>query len=400
MNPSVVGWIDKQLILLNKSNQSPSNDNIYKAILESGFIYGISINLITPQPRFLHEWTIEEKTKVNLFDGLAYIYMERYNNLQGFTLTALNFYQKLLGINEDKEANQRKVSNSLEKIIHDRIKTNDSLLQKTFSATLINALLYIDIITFDAFVKNEQPPLDYASKFEFNVLGTISLATSNRHYQKGKEKSVFQLFQKSLRYHSFHSQAINSLESLQLQDITKNLEKDYLIDLSSLILYDERLLNDKPALNFLQDLAEKLNFSKEKLADSQAHLNRFMTDHKSQIPFFSDNGPFKNLYDHTSNMVHTVVLRNKKRLSIEISNNKDLLLLLGKSTYKDLNREERKRIKSQLLDICKTVPSLAVFLLPGGSLLLPLLIHFIPELLPSIFDENRIESAKDDDLEL
>ncbi|MGB3773893.1 MAG: LETM1 domain-containing protein, partial [Leeuwenhoekiella sp.] len=138
----------------------------------------------------------------------------------------------------------------------------------------------------------------------------------------------------------------------------------------------------------------------EKLADSQAHLNRFMTDHKSQIPFFSDNGPFKNLYHHTSNMVHTVVLRNKKRLGIEISNNKDLLLLLGKSAYKDLNREERKRIKSQLLDICKTVPSLAVFLLPGGSLLLPLLIHFIPELLPSIFDENRIEGAEDDDLEL
>jgi len=43
------------------------------------------------------------------------------------------------------------------------------------------------------------------------------------------------------------------------------------------------------------------------------------------------------------------------------------------------------------LDICKTIPSLTIFLLPGGAILLPLLVKLIPKLLPSAFDENRID---------
>jgi hypothetical protein len=65
-----------------------------------------------------------------------------------------------------------------------------------------------------------------------------------------------------------------------------------------------------------------------------------------------------------------------------------LVVLLRKSTLSELSYEEKKKVKKQLLDICKSVPSLTIFLLPGGGLLLPLLIKFIPQLLPSAFNEN------------
>jgi len=65
-----------------------------------------------------------------------------------------------------------------------------------------------------------------------------------------------------------------------------------------------------------------------------------------------------------SRTVSILILRNKKRLIKEISESKDLMVLLGQS-------------------------SLAIFILPGGSLLLPLLIKFIPQLLPSAFNENK-----------
>ena len=64
------------------------------------------------------------------------------------------------------------------------------------------------------------------------------------------------------------------------------------------------------------------------------------------------------------------------------------MYLLAQSTSRDLDAEEKKKVKKQLLDICKSVPSLTIFLLPGGSLLLPILIKFIPQLLPSAFNEN------------
>ena len=68
--------------------------------------------------------------------------------------------------------------------------------------------------------------------------------------------------------------------------------------------------------------------------------------------------------------------------------------MISKSTITDLSKEEQKQLQEQLLDIFKTIPSLAIFLLPGGALLLPFVIKFIPKLLPSAFDDNRIEDEE------
>jgi len=80
--------------------------------------------------------------------------------------------------------------------------------------------------------------------------------------------------------------------------------------------------------------------------------------------------------------------RNKRRLIVELNQSKELVILLKKSTYKKLTDEEKERVKSQLIDILKGIPAFAVFMLPGGILLLPLLIKLIPEILPSSFRED------------
>src|SRR5690606_14678537 len=92
-------------------------------------------------------------------------------------------------------------------------------------------------------------------------------------------------------------------------------------------------------------------------------------------------------------MVSKLIKRNRKRLQKEIQESKELMKLLSKSTVESLSEEEQKRVQGQLLDIFKTIPSLAIFMLPCGMLLLPIVIKFIPKLLPSAFDDNRIENA-------
>ena len=116
--------------------------------------------------------------------------------------------------------------------------------------------------------------------------------------------------------------------------------------------------------------------------------NDFILNYKNEIPYFNYSNPVKHFYDQTTQNVEVLITRNKKRLYKELSESKELMLLLAKSTHRDLDEKEKKKVKKQLLDICKTVPSLTVFLLPGGSLLLPILIKFIPKLLPSAFNEN------------
>lgn len=72
----------------------------------------------------------------------------------------------------------------------------------------------------------------------------------------------------------------------------------------------------------------------------------------------------------------------------EINESKELIKLLRKSTRYKLSDEEKLKVKSQLFDILKGIPAFAIFLLPGGALLLPLMIKLIPSLLPSAFREK------------
>ncbi len=89
--------------------------------------------------------------------------------------------------------------------------------------------------------------------------------------------------------------------------------------------------------------------------------------------------------------IKALLQKNKLRLYQELSQSKEAMQLIKKSTTLKLSKEEKEKIKIQLLDICKSIPALAVFLLPGGALLLPLLIKLIPDILPSAFRDDPLK---------
>jgi hypothetical protein len=90
----------------------------------------------------------------------------------------------------------------------------------------------------------------------------------------------------------------------------------------------------------------------------------------------------------TIDEIKELLHKNKLRLYQELSQSKEAMFLIKKSTRTSLSEEEKLKIKIQLLDICKAIPAFAVFMLPGGALLLPLLIKLIPDILPSAFKEE------------
>jgi len=89
----------------------------------------------------------------------------------------------------------------------------------------------------------------------------------------------------------------------------------------------------------------------------------------------------------TKQEITILLQKNKNSLVQELHESKELVVLLTISTTRKLNDEEKGKVKEQLLDICKSIPAFTVFMLPGGALLLPLLIKAIPNLLPSAFRE-------------
>ena len=78
----------------------------------------------------------------------------------------------------------------------------------------------------------------------------------------------------------------------------------------------------------------------------------------------------------------------------ELKESKELVSLIKKSTTTELTKKEKELVKDQFMDILKSVPSIGIFLLPGGALLLPLILKIVPDLMPSAFKENELDNKK------
>ena len=80
--------------------------------------------------------------------------------------------------------------------------------------------------------------------------------------------------------------------------------------------------------------------------------------------------------------------KNKKRLEKELKQNKELLSLLFKYTHTKLSDKEKDQMKDQLIEVFRTIPAFAIFLLPGGLILLPIVAKLIPDIMPSSFRKD------------
>jgi hypothetical protein len=93
--------------------------------------------------------------------------------------------------------------------------------------------------------------------------------------------------------------------------------------------------------------------------------------------------------DKVADRVSTAVTQNLGALVTEIRETGELGTLLTRAAAgQRLSAEEKRKIRSQLIDLAKAVPALALFAAPGGSLLLPVLVKLLPfNLLPSAWEK-------------
>ena len=394
INASASGWIDK-FFSDQKSITIPvieSADNFYSNTRNTGFIYGYIVSLDTQNAIDTVGWTEDEISKVALLNSLFEVYKinTKDSHPDNFILKVVAFYNEIhpQGFNLLKKIlPNNSTSIDLEKIIDGRIQTNIDIINKQFSHVLTNALLFIDVLAFNYYLTHETIPEKYIKKIEETIIGIVSLALKIKSNKTNYDDLLIKLLEASVRFSTFSNISIKNLEELKLDYFTLDLEKYYLIDLAGMALWSDEKIEKNEAF-FLHHLAEIMSVSDQFVENSILNTNAFITKYKEEIPYFKYSNPVKHFFDHTTQNVEVLISRNKNRLFKEISESKELMLLLAKSTRRDLDEKEKKKVKKQLLDICKTIPSLTIFLLPGGSLLLPILIKFIPKLLPSSFNEN------------
>ena len=398
INPSANGWIDK-FFFKQKNLPIPVIENpelFYKKIRETGFIYGHIVSFETPNPIITKGWLESEVSKVALLNSLFGIYRltTNENNPENFIAKVVSFYNEMNpdGFNLFKKVlPESSPSLNLEKIIDNRVQTNIDIISKNFSHILTNALLFIDVLAFRQYLIHGKIPEKYLKKIEEAIINLVSFALKTKSVKSKYDDLLIKLFESSVRYTKFSKVNVQStnfgMEQLELDYFTNELEKKYLIDMAGMALWSDGVIEKNEAY-FLHKLAELMAVSDDFVNESIEKTNAFITKYKAEIPYFNYSNPVKHFYDQTTQTVVKLITRNKNRLIKEIIESKELMLLLAYSTKRDLDEKEKKKVRKQLLDICKTIPSLTIFLLPGGSLLLPILIKFIPTLLPSSFNEN------------
>lgn len=397
INPSMHGWIDK-FFLKQKPSLFPAeihSRTFYTNVRKTGFIYGHIVSFDTPYPIQTKGWLTNEVSKVALLNTLYGVYglTTNQDNREKFIDKAVSFYNEMnpQGFNPFKLVlPDGSPSLNLEKIIDSRVQTNIDIISKNFSHIVTNALLFIDVLAFRQYLIHGKIPDKYLKKIEEAIISIVSLALKTKTTKSKYDDLLIKLFESSVRYSKFSKVNIKNLEELKLEYFTAELEKSYLIDMAGMALWSDGIIENNEAY-FLHKLAELMDVPDDFVIESIDKTNEFITNYKNEIPYFKYSNPVKHFYDQTTLSVVTLITRNKNRLVKEIVQSKELMLLLAYSTRRDLDEKEKKKVRKQLLDICKTVPSLAIFLLPGGSLLLPIFIKFIPTLLPSAFNENLDE---------
>lgn len=389
MNPSASGWVKKLLKHIQDQHAFLDYDNtsLYQILKESGFIYGSNIALIEPSIDAL-DFTDEELCKVNLVLTLYYVH-HKNEEKTNFVSSLVDFYRE---ISEHKASffeellGLRKSAALLEKIIHKRIHIDDNFITQNFNHFIVNALLFVDVLAYNNFLKSGTLSKSYIENIEAAIDVIVFKVFDLKSEKTEYDLKLIKLIESSLRFHnnnpSDYSKAIYSINS--------ELEKKYIIDIVCMASWSDRFI-DQEEVNFLNQLKTDLEINNEVIDTSIDDINQFYLSNKDKIAFLNSKNLVQSFYDNSSKLVNKLIKRNSKRLLKELKESKDVMLLLTQSTTRKLTDEEQKQIQNQLLDIFKSIPSLAIFILPGGMLLLPLVVKLIPKLLPSAFDDNRIE---------
>ncbi|WP_034258699.1 LETM1-related biofilm-associated protein [Altibacter lentus] len=403
MNPSATDWIPKLLNGFRPEDLLGSNKNevdFYSDLKSVGFIFGVSVSSLLGKNVSSLQLTKEEYTKVNLFHALltTYCYFNNTNNFSEAVPKIITFYQQL---EKGKTGFFKKLTLSqtptqeLEHILSARLQETNTSLKKNNTSILTYALLYADVLAFMRWLDTPRAIKNYAKLLETLVISCCFLALKAKRKQTKYDRLLIELFESSSEYliETASGTQVITLQNLSRLKKLNLLEKKYLLDICTIAVWDDHQM-DLAEFKFLQDLIAFMQLSEDELTKSLKELSLFSEAYGSKIKLFEYSNPVRLFYKQSAATVKLLILRNKKRLQQELEESGELLVLLSQSTVRDLSEEERHKVKEQLLDVCKTIPSLTIFLLPGGTVLLPLLVKFIPKLLPSSFNENRIDPKK------
>lgn len=260
-----------------------------------------------------------------------------------------------------------------------------------------NSFVYLDVLLFDDFLKNKhQSTLDY-QKLALLALGVISVSAYSDGIPQEYEKNLFQVFLMSADLDSDEKELAKlrfkdgiSINELNAEQVGTWNVKRYLLNLAILTMHMNQN-SDERDVKTLSDIQQWLQCSERDVEEATYSTDKFLLINSQRLSYLTDSNTFELMLDSVSKRWIKILGRNKDKLAKELKESKELVYLIRKSTTTELSKEEKEKVKTQFMDLVKSMPALAIFLLPGGALLLPIVLKIIPSLIPSAFKDNELD---------
>ncbi len=414
--PGSKGWIRKffalheegdiLLSIKDRAKLSSPEQTIRNIGALTGLTYGHCIRTLYPKSFEIVRWTDLEVQKVALFECLLEVY--RLENpfsldIDAFIHKVSDFYgsdairsSSFLGLSLNKQTQD--VFLQVENILNQRLVFNEQRFDfKWWKYAMSNTLVYLDVLLFHEYLKGNNGAIELLQDFERGALYSLVYASQKDNQISNTVKTIINLYLASSRLGEEEKNEI--LDLLHDDEVNVNFAdfgnysfniKAFYIDLMTLLFFSTNH-EDEVKNCILMDVAKQLQLPADIVESAESFMQFYLIDSEMKSDIFSNKNSYEKVFNSFSNRWSKILLRNKDKIVKELVESKELISLVSKSTTQELTSEEKIKVKQQFRDIVKTVPALGIFMLPGGAILLPLILKIIPDLIPSAFRDNEIK---------
>ena len=417
LSPGSKNWIAKFFQLLDKDVISldfdlinnDESDITHFISHRTGLVYGNALHLLFSHGIETKHFTHDEKLKLLLFETLLFTYLRRKQgvfNQVDFLESLIQFY----GTTKDSgvfawfdRIFNGKSSLDLEEILAQRIHVKSTFFGANYWLNhMSNAFVFLDVVLYRAFLDGSVHSFQsHYDEYACSLMNSVIYAAYTDKLVEEKEQRVLWHFLASTELEKAHKNRFENriLTGVPLKVIQQEFVKDKLLSKISyelgLFLIQGTHQPSQLEYDKLKSFGRAIGLSENEMQESMEMCTAYMLQNQHENLVLQSDSETGYVFKSFSQKWIRILGRNKDRLVQEMRESKELMSLIQKSRKEDLSPLEKEQVRAQFMDLLKTMPSVALFLLPGGSLLLPLILKLVPELVPSAFKANELEKTND-----
>ena len=392
-----------------------ATDFLYKTLHITGLLFGHPTKpLFSYHPEF-EEWPNNEKMKYIFTELLYHVYFFEHKKeiasnddktldavFEKATKHILTFFIKYTPEDDELGAFNffalftKKGNNyqHLEKIIDRRINFILMTRMKYWTGASYNTFIFLDLVYYT--LSMEVAAMQYYRKHEaiqLQILKIIIAAFLSKDALLWKDRNILNYFLSSAIVSESSQKRITrylekglTLDEIQFSSELHPLFNLIFLEIGIIAVLSDRIKDDVDQ-QYISKLAKKLQIDSDTLENSYLMVESFIDKNGKDVLYLKEKHKMNMFSSSVNERLLSMIKKNKAKIIREISESKELVELLLKAQNTQLTKAEKDKIKEQITDLLRTIPSLTIFMIPGGSLILPVLYKILPEELfkPSSF---------------